>query len=115
MEVSLVDTRPPEVSLELVPRSDRKNIKRFTVDWMVEDLVDANVDVVTSILVGSETVAISKGQEFLFNYSEDEVNIDSNKNRLIVVGPGMIVRLEAVDFSGNETVVENNSLLLRPR
>jgi len=111
--VVVVDTTAPTVTANLTPVSqgddgDDSDEGRFTVDFSVSDIVDANPTVVAELIVAGHATAltVTNGQLIEFEYEDEKTEIEVEDGLLEIEAPSMVLRVTATDASGNVTVVE---------
>ncbi|MDQ7074539.1 MAG: PKD domain-containing protein [Gammaproteobacteria bacterium] len=86
--------------------------QRFRVQFNASDLVDLNPVLKAELwVVGYEKpIMVSNGQLIEFEYEDDESEVEFEEGLLEVEAAGMMLRVSAVDASGNRSVVEDQVL-----
>jgi len=109
----VVDTTAPTVTANLTPVSqgddgDDSDEGRFTVDFSVSDIVDANPTVVAELIVAGHAIAltVTNGQLIEFEYEDEKTEVEVEDGILEIEAPFMVLRVTATDASGNVTVVK---------
>jgi len=113
--VKVVDTTAPVVTATLLPYShgdeeddDDKNGHdsdegRFTVQFTVSDIVDANptVSAVLNISGHATPVTVTNGQIIEFEYEDEKTEVEVEDGMLEIEAPAMVFNVTATDASGN--------------
>ncbi|MDQ7016177.1 MAG: PKD domain-containing protein [Gammaproteobacteria bacterium] len=83
--------------------------QRFRVQFNASDLVDLNPVVKAELwVVGYEKpIMVSNGQLIEFEYEDDESEVEFEEGLLEVEAAGMMLRVSAVDASGNRAVIDS--------
>jgi len=109
----VVDTTAPTVTANLTPVSrgddgDDSDEGRFTVNFSISDIVDANPTVIAELIVAGHATAltVTNGQLIEFEYEDEKTEIEVENGILEIEAPSMVLRVTATDASGNVTVVE---------
>jgi len=111
--VTVSDTTAPTVTANLTPVSrgddgDDSDEGRFTVNFNVSDIVDANPSVIAELIVAGHATAltVTNGQLIEFEYEDEKTEIEVENGILEIEAPAMLLRVTTTDASGNVTVVE---------